>query len=160
MKKLVILAVAAAVAVVGFNSETRSWCKTISRLAGDSFRKTVPIRLELERASEVVREIVPDIRNTILLTATEEAEIEKLDGKIALGQRSLVSAEAEILKLRDLACNTDKLATVVFNQQRLNHEDLKESSLTPNWLSAPISLSRDGRRTSFPIANRLARLDC
>lgn len=70
----------------------------------DSVKDNVPIGFELERARQLVHELVPDIRKNMHLIAKEEVEVARLAKQIAQNQARQEKDKARVMRMKnDLA---------------------------------------------------------
>jgi chromosome segregation ATPase len=108
MIKKGVFAAAGAVllAVLLFGRDAASYVYTSASRVKDSIRGSVPVEFEIDRAREMVRELVPDIRRNMHVIAKEEVEIEKLTSQIAESEQKLEKQRADVLRLKsDIADN-------------------------------------------------------
>lgn len=73
------------------------WVKT-------SVKNSVPVEFEIERARQMVQNLVPEIRKNMHVIAQEEVEVEKLENQIAGADATLQRDRGDLLRLKtDLA---------------------------------------------------------
>lgn len=100
-KKAVIGAVAAAVlSTLVFGRDVVSYVKTFGSSARDAIKAEVPIEFEIQRARDMVANLVPDIRQCMHVIAEEEVNVEHLSKEIARAENDLGKQKDEILALR------------------------------------------------------------
>lgn len=75
-------------------------------MARESVRDSVPVELDLRRARDEIRALDPEIRKNIERIAKEEAQIEKMQRKVAEAGEELAAMKTDILRLtNDLESN-------------------------------------------------------
>jgi hypothetical protein len=100
-KKAVIGVVAAAVlSTLVFGRDAVSYVKTFGCSARDAIKAEVPIEFEIQRARDMVANLVPDIRQCMHVIAEEEVNVEHLSKEIARAENDLGKQKDEILALR------------------------------------------------------------
>lgn len=105
-KSLIGLAVAGAIGVFVFGREFVSYVRTAGSEARQALKSNVPIEFEIQRAKDLVENLVPEIRTCMHVIAEEEVNIEHLNREIAVGETGLARQKEEILALRkDLDLN-------------------------------------------------------
>ncbi len=87
-------------AVLFFGWDAASYIRTSFGRVKDSVKSQVPIEFEIERARNMVKSLVPDIRKNMHVIAQEEVEIERLDKQIAQTSATMDKDRAEIMKLK------------------------------------------------------------
>lgn len=110
MVKKVIMVVGGAglLSVLLFGTDAASYVWTSASKVKDSVRGSVPIEFEIDRAREMVKDLVPDIRRNMHVIAKEEVEIEKLQKQIAVAEEQLTTQKGEVMKLKtDLGYHKD-----------------------------------------------------
>ncbi len=90
--------------VLFFGRDAASYVRTSFGWVKDSVKSSVPVEFEIERARQMVKNLVPDIRKNMHVIAQEEVEIERLDKQVAQTSATMEKDRAEILRLKtDLA---------------------------------------------------------
>src|SRR5262249_53327520 len=83
---------AAAVAVLStlvFGRDVFSYVKTLGSSTRDAIKAEVPIEFEIQRARDMVGNLVPDIRKCMHVIAEEEVNVEHLSKEIARAQTDM-----------------------------------------------------------------------
>lgn len=109
MLKKGIFAVAGAVllSVLLFGRDAVSYVATSATRVTDSVRSSVPVEFEIDRARQMVQNLVPDIRRNMHVIAKEEVEVEQLKSQIADSGAKLSQQRDDVMRLKaDIA--TDK----------------------------------------------------
>ena len=121
-----VLALATTTAVGGlvFGREAASYFCTSWTQVRQSVKGSVPVEFQLQRARDLVGEIVPEMHANIRLIAGQEVEIGKLRDDIAAGERSTSDERVRLAKLRDSL--TADTALVSAGGARYSHEEVKE----------------------------------
>jgi chromosome segregation ATPase len=100
-KKVLIGAAAAAVlSTLVFGRDALSYVKTFGCSARDAIKAEVPLEFEIQRARDMVGNLVPDIRKCMHVIAEEEVNVEHLSKDIARAETDLGKQKDEILALR------------------------------------------------------------
>lgn len=102
MLKKAILGVvsAAALSTLVFGRDVVSYIKTCGSELRDAVKQEVPLEFEIERARDMVSNLVPDIRKCMHVIAEEEVGVEHLKTEIAKADKELGKQKDEILALR------------------------------------------------------------
>ena len=82
-----------------FGSDLMSYVSSSARSLRTSVKESVPMEFELQRARDLLEEIVPEMHANIRLIAQEEIEVEDLKKDIAGCRAALVEDEAKVRKL-------------------------------------------------------------
>jgi len=96
---------AVVVAVAGgllFGGDFFSYLSSSARSLQTSVKDSVPMEFELQRARDLLEDIVPEMHANVRLIAQEEVEVENLQRDISRCQQSLADDEAGIRKLGDM----------------------------------------------------------
>jgi hypothetical protein len=99
-KSLIGVAAAAVLGALVFGRDVFSYAKTFGCSARDAIKSEVPIEFEIQRARDMVENLVPDIRNCMHLIAEEEVNVEHLSKDIASAENELQKQKDQILALR------------------------------------------------------------
>jgi hypothetical protein len=100
-KKAVIgVAAAAVLSTLVFGRDVVSYVKTFGSSAREAIKSEVPIEFEIQRARDMVANLVPDIRQCMHVIAEEEVNVEHLSKEIARAENDLGKQKDEILALR------------------------------------------------------------
>lgn len=99
-KVLIGVAVTAVLSTLVFGRDAISYVKTFGSSARDAIKAEVPIEFEIQRARDMVGNLVPDIRKCMHVIAEEEVNVEHLSKEIARAQNDLGKQKDEILALR------------------------------------------------------------
>ena len=86
--------------VLFFGRDAASYARTTFGWVKDSVKSSVPIEFEIERARQMVKNLVPDIRKNMHVIAQEEVEIERLNKQIVRTTGTMEKERAEILRLK------------------------------------------------------------
>ena len=99
-KALIGVAVAAVLGTLVFGRDAVSYVKTAGSSARDAIKAEVPIEFEIQRAREMVGNLVPDIRQCMHVIAEEEVNVEHLSKDITRAENDMTKQKDEILALR------------------------------------------------------------
>jgi predicted RNase H-like nuclease (RuvC/YqgF family) len=120
MLKLGVVGTAGALLVGGlvFGGDLYSYVSTSARSMQTAVRDSVPIEFELQRARNMLQDIVPEMQANVRMIATQEVEIEHLRQDIQQCQVALGEERTKVAKLRDCLGQTE---TVQFTFSGLNY---------------------------------------
>ncbi len=102
-------------AVVGgglFGTDLISYVTSSARSLRTSVKDSVPVEFELQRARDLLDEIVPEMHANIRLIAQEEVEVENLKSGIARCEVALAEGKARIHKLGGLLAGDAEYFTI------------------------------------------------
>jgi chromosome segregation ATPase len=88
----------------------------------NAVKNSIPLKFELQRARDMLEEIIPEMHTNIKLIAQEEVEIAALKSDIERSEELLVKAEHRIEKLRNM--HTLHKASYRFNSQTVDRQQL------------------------------------
>ena len=92
-------ATVAAVGVLVFGKDAVSYVKTGCQSVRNSIKSEVPIEFEIERARNEVKQIIPEIKNSLHVVAREQVEVAQLAAAIEHKSKQLSGQEEAILTL-------------------------------------------------------------
>lgn len=109
LKKVIIGALSITLASgLLFGTSAVSYLKTAYRGVSNSVQDSVPIEFQIERASNMVADLQPEIRHSMHVIAKEEIELENLNQQIKKSQARAEKSKSEIMRLRaDLQTDRD-----------------------------------------------------
>ena len=84
-----------------FGTDLGSYVWTSTKTVRTAVRDSVPIEFELQRARDLLEDIIPEMQANVGLIAKEEVEIANLRDEIQRGQTSLAEEKVRITKLGD-----------------------------------------------------------
>lgn len=99
-KSIFGVAAAALLSTFVFGRDVVSYVKTFGCSARDRIKSEVPIEFEIQRARDMVENLVPDIRQCMHVIAEEEVNVEHLLRDVAKAESELGKQKGEILALR------------------------------------------------------------
>ena len=100
IKKLLIGAVAAvALGTFAFGYDLTSYVRTSCKSARNAIKAEVPIEFELQRARDMVSNLMPDIRKCMHVIAEEEVGIEHLQQEVAKADALLEKQKRDLLAI-------------------------------------------------------------
>lgn len=102
-------------AVIGgllFGSDLLSYASSSARSVRTAMKDSVPIEFELQRARDMLEQIIPEMQANIRLIAQEEVEVANLETDIRQAAASLADEKTRVVKLRDLL-TTDRVRYAV-----------------------------------------------
>ena len=101
IKKLLISGVAlAAAGAIVFGTDVFSYLTTSARKVRTEVKANVPMEFELERARQMVGDLIPDIQKNLHVIAQEEVEVDDLRQQIARSEKNLATEQQHLLALR------------------------------------------------------------
>ena len=102
IKRLIVGGIAAmAISTCIFGKDAFSYLRTTYTSTRDAIKAEVPIEFELQRARDMIHNLVPDIRKCMHVIAEEEVNVAHLNREIALQEGELAKQKKEILALRN-----------------------------------------------------------
>jgi hypothetical protein len=107
IKKALLLATGLGVAmVVLFGRDAASYVGTTYHRMSSSVQEAVPVEFQIDRAREMVRDLEPEIRNSMHVIAKEEVALEQLNQQIDASEEKSAKDKEDILRLQaDLGKN-------------------------------------------------------
>jgi peptidoglycan hydrolase CwlO-like protein len=83
-----------------YGTDFWSYVRTAQRQVAGSLKESVPIEFEIQRARQMIDDLVPDIERNMHLIAEQEVDVEDLERAMAQQQQELERQRSEILVLR------------------------------------------------------------
>jgi len=83
-----------------FGRDACSYLGTSINQARESFKDSVPVQFELERARQMVKGLEPEIRRNEHEIAKEDVQVERLEAQVQSKETNLAQARKEILQLK------------------------------------------------------------
>jgi predicted nucleic acid-binding Zn-ribbon protein len=80
-----------------FGTDAYSYLSTSARKVRHEVKANVPLEFEIERARNMVAELIPDIQKNMHIIAQEEVEVEDLQTKIARSEKNLGAEKQRLL---------------------------------------------------------------
>lgn len=142
-----------------FGRNARSYMGTAAGWARDGVKDSVPVEFEIDRARNMVKELVPDIRKNMHIIAKEEVEVERLKGQIAASEQKLTKDRTELMKLRtDAESGKDVFRyagrTYTANQVKIDLTNRFERFKTSDATLASLREIHDARTKSLDAARQ------
>lgn len=101
LKKIIIgSAAAAAIGTFVLGHEVWSYVRTGAHSVRQAVKAEVPIEFEIERARNLVDQLIPDIRHCMHVVAEQQVEVEHLGQQIARRERELGGQKDAMMSLR------------------------------------------------------------
>ncbi|MEN6407939.1 MAG: hypothetical protein ABFC77_15905 [Thermoguttaceae bacterium] len=88
------------VTVVLVGRDAYSYLRTSAGYVTDAVQEAVPIEFQIDRARDMIDDLVPEVRKNMHLIAKEEVEVQQLDRQIAEGQLRLAREKKQLLQLK------------------------------------------------------------
>jgi hypothetical protein len=85
-----------------FGREAKSYFDLSARNVRDSIKNSVPVEFELQRARDMLEEIIPEMQANIGLIAQEEVEIARLRSDIERSEEAMQEKQERITRLTNL----------------------------------------------------------
>lgn len=100
-RKLFLLGLgAAALLAVGAKTNLGSYCTTAYRRATGAVQDTVPLEFQIDRARNMVRDLEPEIRQSMHVIAKEEVEVGELNKRIETAESRADKEKGGIIRLQ------------------------------------------------------------
>src|SRR3990172_8611631 len=84
-----------------FGGDAVSYLATSARSVQSAVKDAVPVEFELQRARDLIEDIIPEMQANVRLIAQEEVQIANLKGDLDQNQRSLSEERVRVAKLRN-----------------------------------------------------------
>jgi hypothetical protein len=95
--------------LVLFGRDAASYVSTTYHKLTSSVQESVPVEFQIDRARQMVKDLEPEIRNSMHVIAKEEVALEQLNQHIDINQVKADKDKADILRLQaDLGMNKNK----------------------------------------------------
>src|SRR5690606_12892135 len=92
--------------------------------ATDTVRDSVPIKWEIKRARDMIRDLKPEIERNVRVVAREEVAVERLAAEIDTKEAMLAKGQSEILRLKgDLESGSTRF---VYAGRNYSQEQVRE----------------------------------
>jgi len=102
LKKLFVLSgVALLAGGLYFGTHARSYMATGWNRFSHKVNDTIPVDFEIDRARQMVRDLIPEIRNNMQVIAREEVSVQQLDEQIRAAEAKLAKDRADLGKLKN-----------------------------------------------------------
>ena len=92
---------AVALGLFVFGTDVFSYLTTSAKSVRTSVKDSVPVEFELQRARDMIEQILPELQANIRLIAQEEVEIAALEKEISRGTDDLADQQRRIAQLRN-----------------------------------------------------------
>jgi chromosome segregation ATPase len=99
-KTILAVGIATLVALFFFGRDAVSYVRTSAGVVKDSVKDSVPLEFQIERARDMVKDLMPEIRRNMHVIAKEEVEVEHLEKRTAEAEVNLAKDKEEILRLK------------------------------------------------------------
>ena len=99
-KAIIVTGVVLVVVVFFFGRDVVSYVGTSAGYVSEAVHDTVPVEFQIERARNMIKGLVPEIRKNLHVIAKEQVEVERLEKQIAEAETKLAKAEDEIMRLK------------------------------------------------------------
>lgn len=106
-----------------FGTDFFSYVSSSARSIRTSVKDSVPVEFELERARDLLEEIIPEMHAQVRMIAEEEVEVENLKGDIAGSETAVLEDRARIEKLSNLLSGGETYFTI--SERRYSREAVK-----------------------------------
>ena len=117
----------AALALAGgvlFGTDLGSYVTSSVKQVRHVARDNVPIEFELQRARDLLDDIIPEMQANVRLIAQQEVEVDQLKRDIIQSQKALGEEQMRVAKLRD--CLSTEQVSFTFGGLRYSRDQLKE----------------------------------
>ncbi|MBT4868430.1 MAG: hypothetical protein HON53_25250 [Planctomycetaceae bacterium] len=142
-KTLIGTAIAATLAVFVFGKDVFSYATTSASSVREAVKSEVPLEFEIERARNLVGNLMPDIRHCMHVTAEQQVDIEHLTADINRKETEIGLQKGQILALRSDLAGGDE--TFVYASRKYTSDEVKRDLATrfERFKSAQENLARD-----------------
>jgi len=88
------------VGVLLFGRDAVSYVRTSAGYVKDSVHESVPIEFQIERARNMIQDLVPEVRKNMHVIAKEEVEVKRLEEQIAGAEANLEKEKGRLMQLK------------------------------------------------------------
>lgn len=99
-KAILATGVALVLALLLFGRSAVSYVRTSAGVVSDAVHDTVPVEFQIERARNMIKDLVPEIRKNMYVIAKEEVEVEQLQQQIAGAEAKLDKEKTDLIRLK------------------------------------------------------------
>jgi len=92
-----------------FGGDAVSYLTSSAKSVQTAVKEAVPVEFELQRARDLLEQIIPEMQANVRLIAQEEVEIANLESDINQSERSISEEKVRVAKLRE-TLNTEKVS--------------------------------------------------
>lgn len=96
---------ATAIGFLAFGHSFSSYVRTAKGWVSDSVKSAVPVNFEIDRARNMVKDIMLEIRKNMQIIAKEEVEVERLDQEIGRLEKKQDKDKTELMSLKTEAAS-------------------------------------------------------
>ena len=107
-----------------FGRDAVSYLSSSARSVQTAVKDAVPVEFELQRARDMLENIIPEVQANVRLIAQEEVQIASLKDELGQNQRSLDEERVRLAKLRDTL--TTPRVTYTLGGCEYSHQQVKE----------------------------------
>ncbi len=126
IKKVVLVAVGLGITtLVLFGRDAASYVSTTYHKLTSSVQESVPVEFQIDRARQMVRDLEPEIRNSMHVIAKEEVALEQLNQQIDHNQDKADKDKRDILRLQaDLGAGNEnfRYASRTYTSQEVKQD--------------------------------------
>ena len=124
IKKLIVVAgVGFLLVAICLGRDAHSYLRTSFGCLKDTVRSSVPVEFELQRAQQMIKDLVPEVRKNMHLIAQEEVELQHLESQIADSEARLVKEKEQMNQLKDALVSAK--GALVFSGRKYTTEQVK-----------------------------------
>lgn len=105
-------------------TDVGSYVTSSAKSVRTAVKGAVPVEFELQRARDLLDNIIPEMHANVRLIAQEEVQIANLRAEIEQGQRSLTDETTRVAKLRDTL--TAQKVSYTLGGMNYSHQQVKE----------------------------------
>ena len=107
-----------------FGRDAASYLYSSARSVQTAVKDAVPVEFELQRARDLLEDIIPEMQANVRLIAQEEVEIATLKSDLDQSQRSLSEERVRVARLRDTLAAPKVIYTLAGSQY--THQQVKQ----------------------------------
>lgn len=122
-KKIIVLVVGAGIlSFFTLGHEAKSYFRAFGKTVKESVKREVPVEFEIERARDMVENLLPEIRQSIHVIAEQQVDVEKISKKIAKSEGALTDQKKVILTMRSDLDEADDGTQLVYAGRKYTAE--------------------------------------
>jgi hypothetical protein len=110
--------------VMSYGPGAWSYLSTATRLVTGKIKTNVPLEFELERAKTMISDLIPDVRQNMLVIAQEEVGVDELRRQIERGDAELAKQREELIAVRAKLSSDDE--TIEFGGRTVAKNEVKD----------------------------------
>ena len=100
-----------------FGKDAVSYVSTAFHKVQGTVKESVPVEFEIDRARQMVKDLVPEIRKNMQVIAKEEVEVERLERQIKENEERLNKDRTELMKLKSDVASGKQNSSIIWHHE-------------------------------------------